>query len=227
MTAAEMLRGIVAQMILTTVFIALLFGPAGTLGWAPGWAFLVLFAVCSQAMGIWLLRTDPELLKRRMASPLGGGQKPRDRMIAIAIFALVALWLAFMGFDGGRLHSSPTPLIGKALGALLIIAAFWGWARVLAANHYAAITVGVVPGQTVATGGPYAVVRHPMYALVPLLLIGGGLMTGSLWSLVFLIPAEALLVLRTLGEEAVLLQDLQGYTQYAAKVRWRLIPLIW
>lgn len=227
MTAAEMLRGVVSQVILTAVFIALLFGPAGTLAWPPGWAFLVLFAVCSQALGIWLLRTDPELLKRRMASPLGGGQTPRDRAIAAAIFVTVAIWLAFLGLDGGRLRLAPTPFWAKALGVALIIAAFWGWARVLAANRYAAITVGVMAGQEVASTGPYAVVRHPMYALTPLLIIGGGLITGSLWSLAFLVPAEALLAARTLGEEQVLMAGLKGYPAYAAKVRWRLIPWVW
>jgi protein-S-isoprenylcysteine O-methyltransferase Ste14 len=226
-SAAEIVRGVVSQVILTLVFIALLFGPAGTLAWAPGWAFLILFAVCSQAMGLWLMRTDPALLKSRMASPLGGGQTTRDRRIAIAIFVLVAVWVAFMGLDGGRLHPSPTPFWGKALGAALIVAAFWGWARVLAANHYAAITVGVVPGQTVASGGPYAVVRHPMYAYVFLLLIGGPMLTGSLWALLFIIPAAALMAARALGEEALLMKDLPGYPEYAAKVKWRLVPWVW
>jgi protein-S-isoprenylcysteine O-methyltransferase Ste14 len=227
MTAAEIIRGLVSQVILTAVFIALLFGPAGTFAWAPGWAFLALFAVCSQAMGIWLLRTDPELLKRRMASPLASSQTASDRLIAVAVFLLVALWLACMGLDGGRLHLAPTPLWAKAVGAALIVLAFLGWAWVLAANRYAAITVGVMPGQQVATRGPYAIVRHPMYALVPLLLIGGALMTGSLWSLVFLVPAEALLAARTLGEEQLLMRDLAGYPEYAGKVRWRLAPRVW
>lgn len=227
MTAGAIVKGVVQQVVLTLVFIALLFGPAGTLAWPPGWAFLVLFAICSQALGIWLLRTDPELLKRRMASPLGGGQTPRDRAIAAAIFVTVAIWLAFLGLDGGRLRLAPTPFWAKALGVALIIAAFWGWARVLAANRYAAITVGVMAGQEVASTGPYAVVRHPMYALTPLLIIGGGLITGSLWSLAFLVPAEALLAARTLGEEQVLMAGLKGYPAYAAKVRWRLIPWVW
>jgi protein-S-isoprenylcysteine O-methyltransferase Ste14 len=227
MTAAEIARGIVAQIFLTAVLVALLFVPAGTLAWAPGWAFLILFAVCSQALGLWLLRTDPELLKRRMASPLGGGQTQRDRAIAVAIFVVMAIWIAFMGLDGGRLHSSPTPFWAKPLGVALIVAAFWGWARVLAANHYAAITVGVVPGQTVATGGPYASVRHPMYAYFLLLLIGAPLLTGSLWALLFVIPAIALMGARALGEEALLMRELPGYREYAAKVRWRLVPGVW
>jgi protein-S-isoprenylcysteine O-methyltransferase Ste14 len=227
MTAAEIVRGIVSQVILTVVFVALLFGPAGTLAWPAGWAFLITFAVSSQAMGLWLLRTDPELLKRRMASPVSSVQTPRDRAIAVMIFILVAVWLAFMGLDGGRLHSSPTPAWAKALGGVMIVLAFVGWAWVLAANRYAAITVGVTEGQQVATRGPYAIVRHPMYALVPLLLIGGGLMVGSLWSLAFLIPCEASLAARTLGEEQVLMQGLPGYADYAAKLRWRLVPGVW
>ncbi len=227
MSASEIARGLASQVVLTIVFIALLFGPAGTLAWPAGWAFLALFAVCSQGIGLWLLRTDPELLRRRMASPVAASQTPRDRAIAIAIFVMVALWVAFMGLDGGRLHLAPTPLWAKAIGAALIVLAFLGWAWVLAANRYAAITVGVMAGQQVATGGPYAVVRHPMYALVPMLLIGGPLMTGSLWSLAFVIPAEALLAARTLGEEQVLTQGLAGYPEYAAKVRWRLVPGVW
>jgi protein-S-isoprenylcysteine O-methyltransferase Ste14 len=223
-TAAEIVRGVVSQVILTLVFIALLFGPAGTLAWPAGWAFLLLFAVCSQALGLWLMRTDPALLKSRMASPLGGGQTTRDRRIAIAIFIVMALWVAFMGLDGGRLHLSPTPVWAKALGAAMIVAAFWGWAWVLAANPYAAITVEVTEDQTVATGGPYAIVRHPMYALVPLLLVGGPLIVGSLWSLLVLVAALPLLAARTLGEEAVLMQ---GLPDYAAKVRWRLVPGVW
>jgi len=226
-SASEIVRGVASQVILTAVIVALLFGPAGTLAWPAGWAFLVLFAACSQAMGIWLLRTDPELLKRRMASPVAASQTPRDRAIAIAIFVLMALWVGFMGLDGGRLHLAPTPVWAKAIGAALIVLAFAGWAWVLAANRYAAITVGVMAGQQVATGGPYAFVRHPMYALVPLLLIGGPLMTGSLWSLAFLIPAEALLAARTLGEEQLLVRDLPGYADYTKKVRWRLVPGVW
>jgi len=227
MTATELIRGIISQVNLTAVFIALLFGPAGTLAWPAGWAFLATFALSSQAMGLWLLRTDPELLKRRMASPVAENQTPRDRAIAVAIFATVALWVAFMGLDGVRLHLSPTPLWAKLLGALMIVLAFWGWAAVLAANRFAAITVGVMPDQQVATRGPYAIVRHPMYALVPLLVIGGALMVGSLWSLVFLVPCEALLAARTLGEEQVLMQGLPGYRDYAAKLRWRLVPGVW
>jgi protein-S-isoprenylcysteine O-methyltransferase Ste14 len=227
MSAGEIVRGIVSQVILTAVFIGLLFGPAGTLNWPAGWAFLLLFAVCSQGMGLWLLRTDPALLQRRMASPLAQSQTPYDRAIITVILVVVALWVAFMGLDGGRLHLAPTPFWAKALGGALIVLAFLGWTWVLAANRFAAITVGVMPGQQVATRGPYAIVRHPMYALMPLLLIGGPLMTSSLWSLVFLIPAEALLAARTLGEEQLLMRDLAGYAEYAVKVRWRLVPGVW
>jgi len=227
MSAGAIAKGLAQQVILTAVFIALLFAPAGTLAWPAGWAFLIVFALCSQAMGLWLLRTDPELLERRMASPLDQAQTPRDRLIVTAILVVVALWVAFMGLDGGRLQLSPTPFWAKALGVALIIAAFWGWTLVMAANRYAATTIGVMAGQQLADRGPYAVVRHPMYALVPLLIVGGALITGSLWSLVFLIPAGALLAARTLGEEAVLMDGLPGYRAYAAKVRWRLVPWVW
>jgi protein-S-isoprenylcysteine O-methyltransferase Ste14 len=82
-------------------------------------------------------------------------------------------------------------------------------------------------GQTVATSGPYAVVRHPMYAYALLLMIGAPLLLGSLWGLLGLALFLPLLAARTLGEEAMLLEGLPGYRDYAARVRFRLVPGVW
>ena len=102
-------------------------------------------------------------------------------------------------------------------------------APVLKANSFAAVTIGVQKerGQTVASSGPYAVVRHPMYAFLLPLMVGTPLLLGSLWGLVGVLLMLPLLAARALGEETVLLDGLAGYREYAAKVRFRLVPGVW
>ncbi len=210
------------------LFALLLFLPAGTADWPSAWVFLALFAICGLATGLWLRRTDPALLAERMRSPLSGLQRPRDRAIMVALFLAFAAWSVFMGLDE-RFGWSRAPRWAQALGAVLILVAFWGWILVLRANSFASVTVRVQAerGQTVATTGPYAVVRHPMYAYALLFLIGAPLLLGSLWGVAWLAIFLPLLAARTLGEEAVLMHGLPGYREYATKVRYRLVPGIW
>jgi protein-S-isoprenylcysteine O-methyltransferase Ste14 len=218
----------VVRGIVQTVFFALLlFVPAGTPAWPQGWAFFVLFCVCNLGIGLWLMKTNPALLAARMKSPLSREQKPRDRAVIGAFLISFCAWIAFMGIDARRFGWSHVPLWAEALGAVLILVAYWGWVAVLAANNYAATTIEIQPGQIVASTGPYAVVRHPMYAYALLFMIGMPLMLGSLWGVIAIVAGLPLLVARTLGEESLLLDGLPGYREYAAKVRYRLVPGVW
>lgn len=208
---------------------ALLFLPAGTLAWPQGWAFLLLFAGCSLLTDIWLWRNDPALLRARMTSPLAAGQTPRDRRVMKVILVAFVGWIVLMALDARRFGWSHTPLWAQIAGAGLIVATFWGWFRVLRANRFAATTIQLQRdrGQKVVDTGPYAVVRHPMYAYDILLMLGAPLLLGSLWGLVALVVFIPLLAVRALGEEAMLLAGLPGYADYARKVRFRLAPGIW
>ncbi len=222
------------KMVLHTLASAILLGvllflPAGTLAWPQAWVLIGLFIGCSEATGVWLRKSDPELFAARMKSPLSADQKPRDRAIMAAILAVFIVWLVFMAFDARRFGWSHAPLWAQALGAALIVGAFYGWIGVLKANSFAAVTIRLQEerGQTVASAGPYAVVRHPMYAYALLLMVGAPLLLGSLWGLLGLALFVPLLAVRALGEEAILLEGLPGYREYAAKVRFRLLPGVW
>jgi len=206
----------------------LLFASAGTLAWPQAWVFLALFTGCSLATALWLKRADPALLAERMKSPLGAGQRPRDRAVMAAISVCFALWLVLMGLDA-RFGWSHAPVWAQALGAVLILAAFWGWVGVMRVNSFAATTVRVQQerGQTVISAGPYAVVRHPMYAYALLLMVGAPLLLNALSGLADLVVLLPLLAVRALGEEAILIEGLPGYREYAAKVRFRLVPGLW
>ncbi|MBO0710835.1 MAG: isoprenylcysteine carboxylmethyltransferase family protein [Acetobacteraceae bacterium] len=222
-------RAVAGSGVWFVLVVLILFGSAGTLAWPQAWVFLALFIALSTALGLWLRRTDPELFEERMKSPVSADQRPRDRVIVLAILAWFVLWLAVMGLDVRFGWSVPVPAWAEALGAVLVVVAFWGWVRVLAANRFASVKVRVQSerGQSVASTGPYALVRHPMYAFSLLLMIGAPLLLNALWGLAGIVVAVPLLAVRALGEEAVLLDGLPGYRSYAETVRFRLLPGIW
>ena len=224
-----MLKAIFQNVAFTVLLALLLFLPAGSLAWPQGWVFLALFVGCSQATGFWLLKADPALLAERMKSPFSADQRPRDRVVIAAIVVFLAAWLVFMPLDARRFAWSHTPLWAQVIGAALILGAFRGWVSVLRANSFASAKVRVQQerGQTVISTGPYAIVRHPMYSYVLLLLIGAPLLLGSLWGLLGAVVVMPLLAVRAVGEETVLMDGLLGYREYAAKVRFRLVPGIW
>lgn len=221
-------RMVVQSCVGILVFGLLLFLPAGTLRWPQAWVFLILCNGCGLVTGIWLQRCDPGLLAERMRSPLGADQRPRDRAIISTMLLAFIAWLVAIGLDH-RFGWSRPPGWTQALGAILILAAFPGFASVFQANSFAAVTVRVQEerGQTVISSGPYAVVRHPMYAYALLLLVGTPLLLGSLWGLAGLLLMVPLLAARTLGEEALLREKLPGYRDYTSRVRSRLLPGIW
>jgi protein-S-isoprenylcysteine O-methyltransferase Ste14 len=111
-------------------------------------------------------------------------------------------------------------LLGDSLIALAFLVIFF----VMKENSYAASTIQVAEGQKVISTGPYAVVRHPMYAGALLLLIGMPLALGSWYGLLGIFLFLPVLIWRLLDEEQFLSRNLPGYLEYKAKVRWRLIP---
>jgi len=114
-------------------------------------------------------------------------------------------------------------LIGDALIAIGFFLVFF----VIKVNTFAASTVQVAEGQKVISTGPYAVVRHPMYAGSFPILIGTPLALGSWWGLSALIVFVPALIWRLVDEEGFLRKNLPGYTEYTAKVRFRLVPYVW
>jgi protein-S-isoprenylcysteine O-methyltransferase Ste14 len=225
---------VIAKILLQSLFGALFFGlvlfvPAGDAVWPQGWAYLVLFCAGTLATAFWMLHNDRRLLAARMRSPPSANQRPRDRFIAALIFVVCCLWYGLIAVDARRFGWSHLPVWVEAAGALLVTWSFWGWITVLRANSFAASTIEVQTerGQSVITSGPYAWVRHPMYAYSIPFAVGTTLMLGSLWGLAGLIPFFLLLGARTLGEEAVLEEELIGYRDYVARVRYRLLPGVW
>jgi protein-S-isoprenylcysteine O-methyltransferase Ste14 len=222
-------RVVVQTIVWLVVMGVFLFGPAGTLAWPQAWVFLVELAGCSFVISFWLLRHDPGLLAQRMASPVQRGQPLWDQALLLGIFAFVLGWLALMGLDAQRWRLSDVPIWAQALGAVAILATMWISTLTFRANSFAAPVVKIQAerGHHIVTGGPYRVVRHPMYGSVVLFAVGVPLLLGS-WLGLAAAPVLILAVaVRAVGEERTLAARFPEYAAYARRVRYRLVPLVW
>jgi protein-S-isoprenylcysteine O-methyltransferase Ste14 len=126
-----------------------------------------------------------------------------------------------------RFGWSEVPLAVVVLGDLLVLVGFYLISLVYRANTFASATIEVTADQKVISTGPYAIVRHPMYASASLYLVGTPLALGSYWGVLVLGAMMPFLIWRLFDEERFLAKTLPGYTEYQKTVRHRLVPFVW
>ena len=200
-----------------------IFLPAGTLDYWEAWVFIAVFFACNLALTGYLVLKDPKLLERRMkVGP--AAEKTMTQKIIVALTFVFFAGTALVPALDRRFGWSDVPGAVAVLGDLLIVAAYFGFYRVVRENPYAAAAIRVEEGQKVISTGPYAIVRHPMYSAALILSLGIVLALGSWAGLLILVPVIAVVVWRLLDEETFLHKELSGYPEYMRKVRRRLIP---
>jgi protein-S-isoprenylcysteine O-methyltransferase Ste14 len=205
---------------------ALLLVPAGTLNYWQAWVFMAVFVSASAAVTVYLAIYDPRLLGRRMrGGPAAEKERSQRLIISLAMMGFSGL-LVIPAFDH-RFGWSGVPTYTCLVGDALIAAGFLIVFFVVKVNTYAASTIEVAEDQKVISTGPYALVRHPMYAGSFPILIGTPLALGSWWGLSALIVVIPALIWRLVDEESFLRKNLPGYTEYTDKVRYRLVPNVW
>ena len=205
------------------VFGLVLFLPAWTFNYWQAWVFIAVFTISTMVPSIYLSLTNPEALRRRMnAGPAAETRTVQKIIITGALLSLPVVMI-FSAFDY-RFSWSPVPaavsIVGDALVALGLGMAMF----VVIQNSYAAANITVEAGQRVISTGLYGIVRHPMYVGTLIMMIGIPLALGSWWGLAILIPGVIMLAFRILDEEKMLKQELDGYSEYTQKVRYRLVP---
>ena len=221
-----LVRAITGLIFLFAVIAMVLFSLAGSLGGGRAWSMLAVFFGSAGAITAWLWFRDKALLARRVKA--GPGSEP-DLMqnVVQALAGLVFLaTFAVPGLDR-RFGWSHVPLAVSLAGDGMIAIGYLIVFLTFRANTFTAGTVELAEGQHVVDSGPYAVVRHPMYAGALIMIAGIPLALGS-WS--GLIPAVLLLpvlVWRLIREEAFLTTNLVGYGDYRNRVRYRLVPIVW
>jgi protein-S-isoprenylcysteine O-methyltransferase Ste14 len=223
LVAKSLVRGVVDVAILSGV----LFGIAGRVDWPAAWLIILVFTGHLVLSGWWLLRHDPALLEERLTT---ASNVPHwDRLIARGNRIVLLMFLATAALDAGRFGWSAVPIVVRAIGTAVVVAALaviW-WSGT--ANRFLSAKTRIQSerGHTVVQHGPYRFVRHPLYAARVILITGAALTLGS-W--IALVPAALhalLLVLRTSLEDHMLTTELAGYREYAKRVPERLVPGLW
>lgn len=202
---------------------ALLFLPAGTLRFFNGWLFLAVVFVPMLAAGVILMRRNPQLLQKRLNTKERLGEQRLVIKLSALMF-IAGFMLAGLDF---RFGWTQLPRIVPPLAAITYLLGYVIYAEVLRENAYLSRTIEVQEGQTVVDTGLYGVVRHPMYSATLILFLSMPLMLGSLLSFVCFLAYPAIIAKRIKSEEALLEAELEGYTTYKQKVRYKLIPYLW
>ncbi|MBU2572686.1 MAG: isoprenylcysteine carboxylmethyltransferase family protein [Elusimicrobia bacterium] len=203
----------------------MLFFLGGRFNWPQAWVYMFFYAAWALGTVPWLKKHNPELLRKRLLVTLKAKALWDRIFIEVNLFLYVSMMVT-TSLDAGLKR----PEVPVYINILAFAGLFAGYALIFytfKVNKYAIKIVKVVEGQQVVSAGPYAVVRHPMYAAVSLLYLSTPPALGSWYGL---IPA-ALMVLSVLFrahfEEKTLTKELPGYSEYAQKVKYRLIPGVW
>jgi len=223
-----------ARLVLTAIYIlifpALILVLSGDWLWIEGWIFNIWFlALCATTI-IYLYRKDPALLVERYRQPGTASQRVWDKYVVYGLVLGFMLWIVIMPLDAKRYGWSPAfPVWLKIIGGVGLILSSFLFFRSYADNTFvsALVRIQAERKQRVVSTGVYGFVRHPMYLGGILLFIGTPMLLGSMYGLIIGILISFLLAGRIIGEERMLVKELDGYAEYREKVRYRLIPFIW
>jgi protein-S-isoprenylcysteine O-methyltransferase Ste14 len=219
-------RALLSLVVLGAVMAALVFAAAGTLRYRQAWVYLAIFTGASALTTLHLLQHDRPLLERRMRGGPTAETRSAQRIIMLCTSVLFVALLVVPGLDR-RFGGAMAPLAVVVAGDALVLLGFAGIFRVYRENSFTSATIEVSGDQKVVSTGPYAVVRHPMYASAALYLLGTPLALGSYWGLVPFVAMLPFLVWRLVDEERLLAASLPGYADYRRRVRYRLVPFVW
>ncbi len=212
------------------IFAVLLFFPAGTPHWWRAWVLLGAVFASATATMLTVFPGNESLLDERYKPPFQKGQPLADKIITPAFLAAFVGLIVFIPPDVFRFHLMGGPgIIVASAGLICFVAGWWLIALSLNQNTFAAPVVKYQEerNQIVIDTGPYAIVRHPMYAGGALLMVGMPLWLESYAGALLAIVPIAVLAVRIVFEERFLRRELKGYDDYASRIRYRLIPLLW
>ena len=233
--AMDSKKSALGQIIITTILTALIFpvvilGLSGDWFWLEGWIFALWFDAMMLSIIIYTYVKDPALLAERAQAPGSRNQKTWDKYLLTAIYLMALLWLVIMPLDVKRFGWSPDfPIWLKALGGVALAPALYFMFRATVENTFMSSLVRIQAErkQHVISTGVYGFVRHPLYLGCVLMMFGSPLLLGSMFGLIISALAAIVLVVRIMGEEKMLVNELEGYTEYKQQVKYRLIPFVW
>ena len=223
MKASLALRASTKYMFGVVIVAILIFLPAGSLEYWQGWLFMATLFVPILVAGVVMLVKSPSLLESRLKAK--EGQREQDVVVKLSGLLFIAAFVV-AGFNWRYAWLVlPDWIVWSA--AVVFILCYLLYAEVMRENAYLSRTIEVQEGQRVVDTGLYSVVRHPMYTATTLLFLAMPLVLASPISSLIMLLYIPLIIVRIIHEERYLKVNLEGYTEYTKRIRYRLIPYIW
>lgn len=223
-------QAVIRLLVLTVLMLGVLFLSAGRLDWWEGWAYTAMSLVVLVSSRSLLILKYPDTAKERAEAGQREDVKAWDKILmpVTAIYGPLASWIV-AGLDK---RFSWTPDLPDYIQIIALCVIFLGsmvgtWAMVVNRFFSSHVRIQIDRGHTVVSAGPYRVVRHPGYAGGILAWIAGPVFFSSYWAAIPSVVVITLNVIRTALEDRTLKEELPGYSEYAEKVRYRLVPGIW
>jgi len=201
----------------------LLFIPAKTLDYWNGWLFMGLLFIPMFIVGIVMMKKKPDLLRKRLNAKEKQNEQKQVLLFSGLMFS-IGFIIAGLNY---RYKWIVMPNSVVVVSSAIFIIAYILYAEVLRENTYLSRTIEVQENQKVVDTGLYGIVRHPMYAATILLFLSMPLVLGSIISFVIFLVYPFIISKRIKNEEEVLEKELEGYSEYKNKVKYKIIPFIW
>jgi protein-S-isoprenylcysteine O-methyltransferase Ste14 len=223
-------RFIFGSIMTILIFPAVILFLSGDWLWLEGWIFSLWLDAMVLSNMLYLYLKDPALLAERSKAPGSDNQKQWDKYLIIVIYLWALVWFIIMPLDAKRFGWSPLfPVWLKVLGGVALVPALYLIYQATVENTYLSTLVRIQTDrkQHVISTGVYSFVRHPLYLGCLLMTLGAPLLLGSLYGFIIGFIGVILVVGRIMGEENMLVNELEGYAEYKKKVKYRLIPFVW
>lgn len=201
----------------------LIFVPAGTINYFNGWLLCLLLFVPMFIVGIIMMIKSPNLLKKRLNAKEKIGEQKLVILLSLLMF-VGGFIISGLDYRYGWSNLNDIVVI---ISCIVFLISYIGYAEVLRENAYLSRTIEVQENQKVVDTGLYGIVRHPMYLVTIFLFLSMPLILGSLYGFLIFLIYPFIIVKRLLNEEKILMKELDGYSDYMKKVKYRLIPFIW
>ena len=216
-------QAIIKFMIGVLIIGLLLFIPANNIEYWNGWLFMGILFIPMFIAGIVMMIKSPELLKKR----LNAKEKENEQKQVVALSGLMFLAGFIIAGLNYRFNWIVLPEFIVISASVIFVISYILYAEVLRENAFLSRTIEVQENQKVVDKGLYGIVRHPMYAVTIFMFLSMPLILGSIISFAIFLVYPVIIAKRIKNEEEVLERELEGYSEYKKKVKYRIIPFIW
>lgn len=214
----------IIKIILGILIIGLLiFVPANTINFWNGWLLMGLLFIPMFIAGIIMMIKSPELLKKR----LNVKEKETEQKQVVLLSGLMFIAGFIIAGLNYRYSWIIIPDVVVVISSIIFLLSYILYAEVLRENKYLSRTIEVQENQKVVDSGLYGIVRHPMYAATIFLFLSMPLILGSVIAFAVFLVYPFIISKRIKNEEALLERELEGYSEYKKKVKYKVIPFVW